>query len=46
MNLQWRVNRWLRLEGRVEQTNTLRAATIGGATGKEMIWKLQARLRW
>jgi hypothetical protein len=46
MNLQWRVNRWLRLEGRIEQTNTLRAATIGGATGKEMIWKLQARLRW
>lgn len=45
-NLQWNVNRWLRLEGRIEQTNTLRAVTDSGTTGKERVWKVQARLKW
>lgn len=46
MNLHWRVNRWLRLEARVEQTNQLRAVTSSNITGKEMYWKLQARVKW
>jgi hypothetical protein len=46
LNLSWRVNKWLRLEGRFEQTNQLRAVTSTGATGKEVFWKLQARMRW
>ena len=46
LNLAWRVNKWLRLEGRVEQTNQLRAVTSTGETGKELFWKLQVRMRW
>lgn len=46
LNLSWRVNKWLRLEGRVEQTNQLRAVTSTGITGKELFWKLQVRMRW
>lgn len=46
LNLQWRVNNWLRLEGRFEQTNQLAVVTNSGATGKERIWKLQARMKW
>jgi hypothetical protein len=45
-NFQWNVNRWLRLEGRMEQTNTLQAVTDSGTTGKERVWKVQARLKW
>jgi len=46
MNLQWRINRLIRLEGRVEQTNQLKAVTTGGALGKETFYKLQVRLRF
>lgn len=46
LNLAWRVNKWLRLEARIEQTNQLRAVTSSGVTGKDMFWKLQARMRW
>jgi len=45
-NLHWRVNRWLRLEARLEQTNQLRAVTSSNITGKERYWKLQARIKW
>lgn len=44
-NLLWRVNRWLRLEARVEQTNQVKAVTSTGTTGKERFFKLQARVR-
>lgn len=46
VNLQWNVNRWLRLEARFEQTNILRAVTDTGVSGKEHVWKLQARIKW
>jgi hypothetical protein len=46
LNLSWRVNRWLRLEGRAERTNLLRAVTTSGQTGSETFWKLQARMRF
>ncbi len=46
LNLTWRVNKWLRLETRVEQTNQRRAVTTTGTSGKEMFWKVQARVRW
>lgn len=46
LNLQWRVNEWLRLEGRFEQTDQARAVTTSGITGRERIWKLQVRMRW
>lgn len=45
-NLHWRVNRWLRLDARVEQTNTGQTVTDSGTTGKEWGWKLQARIKW
>ena len=45
-NLHWRVNDWLRLEGRYEQTNQVQVVTTSGKTGVERVWKLQARLRW
>lgn len=45
-NLHWRVNHWLRLDARIEQTNTLRAVTSTGATGKEWVWKLQTRMKF
>mgnify|MGYP002147156826 CR=1 FL=1 len=43
LNLQWRVNTWLRLEGRFEQTNQVKSITTSGLTGRERYWKLQAR---
>jgi len=46
LNLSWRVNKWLRLESRVEQTLQQRAVTSSGITGKDTFWKLQARLRF
>lgn len=46
LNLQWRVNDWLRLEGRFEQTNQTVAVTTSGIAGRERFWKLQARMRW
>ncbi|MFN0035352.1 MAG: helix-hairpin-helix domain-containing protein [Saprospiraceae bacterium] len=45
-NLHWRVNHWLRLDARIEETNTRQAATDSGATGKERVWKLQARMQF
>ncbi len=46
LNLGWRVNKWLRLEARIERTNQLRAVTSSNITGKQMYWKLQTRVRW
>ena len=46
VNLHWRVNEWLLLEGRYEQTNQLQVVTTSGITGRERIWKLQVRMRW
>jgi len=46
LNLQWRVNKWLRLESRFEQTNQLKSVTTSGVTGRERYWKLQARMRF
>jgi len=46
LNLSWRVNKWLRLEGRAERTNQLQAVTTSGVTGKRLFWKLQMRIRW
>ncbi|MBP6825462.1 MAG: helix-hairpin-helix domain-containing protein [Saprospiraceae bacterium] len=43
LNLQWRVNSWLRLEGRFEQTDQVKSITTSGLTGRERYWKLQAR---
>ncbi|MEO6039350.1 MAG: helix-hairpin-helix domain-containing protein, partial [Saprospiraceae bacterium] len=45
-NLHWRVNHWLRLEARFEQTDQLRAVTSSNITGKDRYWKLQARIKW
>lgn len=46
VNLQWRINRHLRLEGRVEQTNLVQAVTTTAQTGRETVWKLQARVKF
>lgn len=46
INLAWRVNDWLRLEGRLEQTMINKAVTSSGQTGRETAWKFQARLRF
>lgn len=46
LNLQWRVNDRLRLEGRYEQTNLVKSVTTTGTTGREKFWKLQARARF
>lgn len=45
-NVHWRVNRWLRLDGRMEETNLTQAVTDSGVTGKERVWKIQARIKW
>jgi hypothetical protein len=46
LNLHWQATKWLRLEGRFEQTDQTRAVTDSGLTGRERFWKLQARLQW
>jgi hypothetical protein len=46
LNLQWRVNDWLRIEGRFEQTNQVRAVTDSGLTGRRTFWKVQVWMRW
>ena len=46
INLTWRVNDWLRLESRLEQTLIKRAVTDSGQTGRETGWKFQASLRF
>lgn len=46
INLSWRVNKWLRLESRVEQTLQRVAVTSSGKTGKITYWKLQAKLKF
>ncbi len=46
VNLHWRVNRWLRLDARMEETNTRLAVTDSGSIGKEREWKVQARMKW
>jgi hypothetical protein len=44
-NLQWRVNPWLRLEMRLEETVRRKAVTDSGRTGRERFWKVQARIK-
>ncbi len=46
LNLNWRVNEWLRLEGRFEQTYQRRASSASGFTGRQSFWKLQARFKF
>ncbi|MFN0176813.1 MAG: ComEA family DNA-binding protein [Saprospiraceae bacterium] len=46
LNLHWRVNAWLRLDARMEETNTSLAVTDSGTIGKERVWKVQARIKW
>lgn len=46
VNLSWRVNKWLRLESRLEQTMQRLAVTEGGQTGRETTYKLQVRMRF
>lgn len=46
VNLSWRVNKWLRLETRVEQTVQRKAVTTTGFTGRQAYWKVQARMRF
>lgn len=45
LNLSWRINDWLRLESRVEQTALRRAVTGTGAAERETKWKVQVRMR-
>lgn len=46
INLHWRVNRWLRLDARMEETLTRQAVTDSATTGKIRVWKVQARVKW
>ena len=46
LNVQWRILRWLRLEGRVEQTNWTRAVTSTGFEGRRMGYKVLLRMKW
>ena len=46
VNMQWRVNDWMRLEARYEQTDQEKAVTGSGTTGREKYWKVQARFRF
>lgn len=46
VNLHYRVNKWLKLDARFEETNTLQAVTDAGRTGREKIWKVQARIKF
>lgn len=45
-NLSWRINDWLRLEGRYEETIQNKAVTTTGLTGKDRFFKLQARAKF
>ena len=46
VNLTWRVNKWLRLESRFEQTLQRRAVTDSGQTGRRTQYKLQVRMQF
>lgn len=46
VNLTWRVNKWLRLESRIEQTIQRTAVTDSGQTGRRTQYKLQARMQF
>ncbi len=46
VNLKYRLTRWLRLEGRFEQTVQRRAVTTSGITGRETFYKILARVKW
>ena len=45
-NLHWRVNKWFRLDAKMEEANALQAVTASGRVGKLREWKIQARLKW
>jgi hypothetical protein len=46
LNLQWRAAKWLRFEGRVEQTILNVAVTDSATVGRLTSWKILARVRW
>ena len=46
LNLQYRINRAWRIEGRFEQTNLIRGVTSGSFEGRRTFWKLQTRVRF
>ncbi len=46
VNLSWRINEWLRLESRFEQTIQKVAVTDSGFTGRQSAWKVQVRMRF
>ena len=46
LNISWRVNNWLRLESRFEQTLQTRVVTTGNLPGKRTAFKLQARAKF
>jgi hypothetical protein len=46
INLHWRVNDWLRLETRWEETIQNRVVTDSGETGRNRAIKLQARIQF
>lgn len=45
-NLTWRINKWLRLESRLEQTIQRLAVTDSGLTGRRTSVKFQVRMRF
>ena len=46
INVTWRVNKWLRLEGRMEQTMQRFAVTDSGKVGRKTAVKVQMRVQW
>ncbi|MEQ1744048.1 MAG: helix-hairpin-helix domain-containing protein [Saprospiraceae bacterium] len=46
VNLNWRVNDWMRLEGRFEQTTQRVAGSESAQTGRFSEWKFQARFKF
>jgi hypothetical protein len=46
LNLSWRVNRWLRLESRYEETLLRRAVTGTGMAGRQREVKVQVRCKF
>ncbi len=45
-NIQWRINKVVRLEGRLEHTDITTAVTSTSVTGSITTWKLQMRLKF
>jgi hypothetical protein len=43
-NLNWRINKWMRLEARFEQTRQVAVVSGSDAIGNSSVWKIQARM--